>query len=94
MVHAGMHPVRQPCQLSLGKAWQAMEEPTLRHPPILSHTSQARIHMLLDVAESPRHPRQLQPGEVCEYGQHIVCAPATAGGEAGDAADAARDGLR
>ena len=35
---------------------------------------QARIHLIVDVAETPRQQQQLRPGEVCNYqGAKIAC---------------------
>jgi hypothetical protein len=45
-----------------------------RHCPLCATTPQPRIHLIVDVAETPRQPQQLQPGEVCNYqGAKIVC---------------------
>lgn len=53
---------------------------------------EARIHLLMDVAESPRQPLQLRAGQECEFGERIVCPPAAADGAADASTDAADDG--
>ncbi|KAL4458606.1 hypothetical protein ABPG75_013471 [Micractinium tetrahymenae] len=59
---------------------------------VMNGGDQERIHLLIDVAESPRQPRQLRVGELCEYGQRIVCPRPPAEGAADEAAQAAGDG--
>lgn len=64
-----------------------------RPPPFFFHPQQqARIHLLMDVAESPRQPLQLRAGQECEFGERIVCPPAAADGAADASTDAADDG--
>jgi len=57
---------------------------------------QARIHLIIDVAETPRQQHQLHVGEICQYrGRSIVCPQAGQGAglalgqEAGQATAAA-----
>lgn len=45
-----------------------------------------RIHLIIDVAETPRTPRQLRVGEVCSYSGATVVCPQAAGAAAGAAA--------